>query len=90
MGDEHDDRAECEEALRELYVFLDGELTEERRSLIARHLDDCNPCLEVFDFEAELRLVIQQKCREQVPPELRMRIEQVLRSTATAPDDPLR
>ncbi|WP_334141853.1 mycothiol system anti-sigma-R factor [Rhabdothermincola sp.] len=88
MGDDH--RTDCNEALRELYVFLDGELTEERRSVIARHLDDCNPCLEVFDFEAELRLVIQQKCREQVPPELRQRIEETLRSLSTAPDQPPR
>ncbi|MEJ5256278.1 MAG: mycothiol system anti-sigma-R factor [Acidimicrobiales bacterium] len=89
MLDEHDHRADCEEALRELYVFLDGELTEERRLLIARHLDDCNPCLEVFDFEAELRLVIQQKCRDQVPPELRRRIEQTLRSASLSPEEPL-
>ncbi|WP_208027582.1 mycothiol system anti-sigma-R factor [Rhabdothermincola sediminis] len=88
MGDHH--RTDCNEALRELYVFLDGELTEERRSVIARHLDDCNPCLEVFDFEAELRLVIQQKCREKVPPELRQRIEETLRSLSTAPDQPPR
>lgn len=88
MGDDH--RTDCNEALRELYVFLDGELTEERRSVIARHLDDCNPCLEVFDFEAELRLVIQQKCREQVPPELRQRIEETLRSLSTGPDQPPR
>jgi mycothiol system anti-sigma-R factor len=88
MGDDH--RTDCNEALRELYVFLDGELTEERRSVIARHLDDCNPCLEVFDFEAELRLVIQQKCREQVPPELRQRIEETLRSFSTGPDQPPR
>lgn len=88
MGDHH--RTDCNEALRELYVFLDGELTEERRSVIARHLDDCNPCLEVFDFEAELRLVIQQKCREQVPPELRQRIEETLRSFSTGPDQPPR
>jgi mycothiol system anti-sigma-R factor len=86
MSDEHDhqnaDRQpDCQAALTELYTFLDGELTDERRSLIAHHLDDCNPCLEVFDFEAELRLVIQQKCRDEVPTDLRVRIEQTLRAT---------
>jgi mycothiol system anti-sigma-R factor len=74
--DEHADHAHgnCDEALHELYTFLDGELTPESRSRIRVHLDDCSPCLEVFDFEAELRIVIKQKCTDQVPDSLRQRI----------------
>jgi predicted anti-sigma-YlaC factor YlaD len=34
----------CEEALHELYHFLDGELTETRRELISVHLDTCTSC----------------------------------------------
>ena len=68
-----DDR-ECNDALRELYTFLDGVLTAERRSHIESHLDGCNPCLEAFDFQAELRMVIAQKCRDEVPPSLLERI----------------
>lgn len=64
----------CDEALHEIYQFLDGELTPEKRSLIARHLDDCPPCGEAYDFEAELRNVISQKCRDTVPESLRQRI----------------
>jgi len=79
MGDTHDhdhpaDDAGCEEALVALYTFLDGELTEARRVEIRHHLDDCSPCLEVFDFEAELRMVIRQRCRDQVPESLRQRV----------------
>ena len=78
MTDQHDQHAghehgNCDEALHELYTFLDGELTDDRRSRIRVHLDDCSPCLEVFDFEAELRIVIKQKCQEQVPESLRQR-----------------
>ncbi len=65
---------DCEAALAEIYTFLDGELTDDRRSRIRTHLDDCSPCLEVFDFEAELRIVIKQKCQDQVPETLRRRI----------------
>ncbi len=68
------DHGNCDEALHELYTFLDGELTDDRRVRIRTHLDDCSPCLEVFDFEAELRIVIKQKCQEQVPDALRQRI----------------
>ena len=64
--DEH-----CIEAVELLYHYLDGELTDERRVLIQHHLDDCPPCFEAFDFEAELRIVVRQKCRDQVPESLR-------------------
>jgi mycothiol system anti-sigma-R factor len=68
----------CDEALQELYTFLDGELTEQKRSKIKNHLDDCSPCLEVYDFEAELRLVIKHRCQEQVPDTLREKVAQKL------------
>lgn len=64
----------CEEALHELYHFLDGELTDERRTLISVHLDGCTTCLGAYDFEAELRRVVAERCRETVPEHLRLRI----------------
>jgi mycothiol system anti-sigma-R factor len=75
---DHDHASRCEEALAELYTFLDGELTEDRRGFIRQHLDDCNPCLEAFDFEAELRLVIKRRCTEEVPESLRDRVAEQL------------
>jgi mycothiol system anti-sigma-R factor len=68
------DPSECQEALDTLYHFLDGELTEDRRHQIQHHLDECSPCLEAFDFEAELKMVIARRCREAVPEALRVRI----------------
>jgi mycothiol system anti-sigma-R factor len=69
---------DCNDSLAELYTFLDGELTDDKRVEIRRHLDDCSPCLERFDFQAELKAVISQKCREEVPQELRERIARSL------------
>ena len=69
----------CTEAVEVLYHYLDGQLTEERRILIRRHLDDCPPCLDAFDFEAELRIVIAHKCRERVPDQLRLRVREAIR-----------
>jgi anti-sigma factor (TIGR02949 family) len=65
---------DCDDAVHLLYHYLDGELTAERRALIQRHLDDCPPCFRAYDFEAELRVVIAQRCREQVPPQLIQRV----------------
>ena len=72
------DAGDCFEALHELYVFLDGELTFERRQAIQYHLDKCPPCYQAFDFESELRVVISQKCRDEVPDSLRQRIHKAL------------
>jgi mycothiol system anti-sigma-R factor len=66
--------------IRELYTFVDGELTIESRAQIKSHLDDCLPCFEAYDFEAELRIVISQRCRESVPESLRDRIAQAIDS----------
>lgn len=68
------DHGNCSETLHELYHFLDGELTDERRAHIRIHLEGCPPCFEAFDFEAEIKAYIADKCRERVPEELRARI----------------
>ncbi|MBA3268355.1 MAG: mycothiol system anti-sigma-R factor [Acidimicrobiia bacterium] len=68
----------CTEAAELLYHYIDGELTEERRMLISAHLDDCPPCLDAFDFEAELRVVVAERCRDRVPDELRQRVADAL------------
>ena len=69
---------DCNEALTELYGYLDGELTDDRRRHIEQHLNDCSPCIEAFDFNAELRIVIAQKCRDQVPESLRHKIAEAI------------
>jgi mycothiol system anti-sigma-R factor len=71
-------QSNCQDSLHELYTFLDGELTDEKRTTIHQHLDDCSPCLEAFDFEAELRIVIARRCHDEVPDSLRRRVAETL------------
>lgn len=78
MTDRMHDESRCDDAIHRLYEFLDGELTPTARMGIQKHLDDCLPCLEAFDFEAELRQLIADKCRDQVPDTLRNRIVSAL------------
>jgi mycothiol system anti-sigma-R factor len=73
-GEKDETSVDCREALHRVYHFLDGELTSERRDQIARHLDKCSPCVEVFGFETEIRKLVADRCRDQVPEELRTRI----------------
>jgi mycothiol system anti-sigma-R factor len=74
---------DCDDALHELYSFIDGELTDDVRTRIRQHLEDCPPCFERYDFEAELKLVIGEKCRERVPDGLKDRILDALRAERT-------
>ena len=71
---------DCNEAVHQLYHFLDGELTEERRARIAEHLNFCAPCGGAAEFEAELRQVIANRCKDHVP-------ESLIRRIATAIDE---
>jgi mycothiol system anti-sigma-R factor len=65
---------DCTTAIDQLYHYLDGELTEQRRLQIAEHLEYCGPCAGAAEFEAELRQVIADRCRDRVPDALRERI----------------
>jgi mycothiol system anti-sigma-R factor len=81
---------DCNETLRELETFLDGELTPDVLAEMRAHLGDCPSCLEAFDFHAELKSVIAAKCQnDEMPPGLLARIEQCFQTDLGA-DDPTR
>ncbi|MEQ8843023.1 MAG: mycothiol system anti-sigma-R factor [Acidimicrobiales bacterium] len=71
---------DCQQALAELYTYLDGELTVHRRTIIRTHLDRCPPCGDRYVFETELRQVISMRCQERVPDALRLRIAEAIRN----------
>ncbi len=68
--------ADCNETIRELDAFLDGELPDEIRVHVHEHLDTCMDCLQAFDFQAELRTAIRRKCSsDEMPPGLMDKIQ---------------
>jgi mycothiol system anti-sigma-R factor len=73
---------DCDESIGRLYSYLDGELTEQRRIEIARHLDLCGPCVSAFGFEAELRKVIANRCKDHVPDTLIARVAGAIQAEA--------
>ncbi len=71
------DMGDCNETLKELETFLDGELSQAALDDIREHLGDCPNCLEAFDFHAELKAVIAKKCQsDPMPAGLLARIEE--------------
>jgi len=77
MGPEESE-LDCNETIERLYHYLDGELTDERRVEIKVHLDECGPCVGAFDFEADLRKVIANRCKDHVPDSLRERVHDAI------------
>jgi mycothiol system anti-sigma-R factor len=71
----------CEETLREIERFLDGEVDVRMRVEIEEHLVDCPPCMHKAEFRRHLKLVVSSKCGgDQVPPELARRIHDLIQS----------
>ena len=60
--------ADCNETIRELDAFLDGELSDATRAMIHEHLGGCTDCLQAFEFHVELQQAIRRKCSNDVMP----------------------
>jgi len=81
--------SDCEQTLRELDAFLDGELSEAVRGRVHEHLGGCTDCLSAFDFHAELKQVIQAKCHDdEMPAGLMARIEMCFQDVFDPAGDP--
>lgn len=67
-----DDSMNCKETMQQLSSYVDRELTVREIAQVKAHLDDCPPCEQVFDFQAEMkRLVRRECCTDDAPARLR-------------------
>lgn len=74
------EKMDCSAAMRQLWDFLDGELTEERMAAVRAHLDRCSGCLPHADFErAFLEALSGCKSKQCAPEGLRRKIFERLR-----------
>ncbi|MDG6104836.1 mycothiol system anti-sigma-R factor [Dactylosporangium aurantiacum] len=72
-GDPHE--TDCSDVLAEVYLYLDLECADDRRSLIRDHLDECSPCLREFGIEQEVKALVARCCgSELAPAELKDRL----------------
>jgi mycothiol system anti-sigma-R factor len=58
----------CDDVLSHVFEFLDHETGDERRALIAEHLEDCSPCLREFGIEQEFKALVRRRCGGDAPP----------------------
>ncbi|MDH4112037.1 MAG: mycothiol system anti-sigma-R factor [Actinomycetota bacterium] len=69
----------CDETLRDIESFLDGEVDVVVQQRIEVHLSDCSPCMKRAEFRRHVKVMIRSKCAgDDVPPTLERRIRSLL------------
>ena len=76
---------ECDDALTNLYQYLDKEIEVSTSEVIRAHLEDCSGCLKSFDFEARLQIVVRERLAEDVPDEFLQRLRDAIAREAASP-----
>lgn len=72
---------DCSEVLAEVWLFLDHECDTDRRRLLERHLDECQPCLAEYGLDEKVKKLLATKCSgDRAPAELKDRLRASIRS----------
>lgn len=85
--------AECYELLKHVWDLLDGQLTEDRRTALERHLDDCEQCRRYAAFQERfLAAMASLAGRPCAPDALRERVRRTLADAgfSASPTEPRR
>jgi mycothiol system anti-sigma-R factor len=66
---------DCDDVLKDIYLYLDDESDENLKNRIRQHLDGCAPCLKQYGLEQDVRALVARCCGgDQAPPTLHERI----------------
>ena len=73
---------DCTEVIEQVYLYLDGEIDDEQRTIVRQHLDECAPCLRQFGLENEVKALVARCCGGDTAPDglkerLMVRLQQV-------------
>jgi mycothiol system anti-sigma-R factor len=72
----------CHETMQRLNSYVDRELSDFELVEVKKHLDDCPPCEQHFEFNVRVKRLVRTKaCPEKAPQEL---LQQILKSLKQA------
>jgi mycothiol system anti-sigma-R factor len=79
---------DCDDVLKDVFVYLDDESDVEVRERIRMHLDGCAPCLRQFGLEQDVKSLVARCCGGDVAPtrlreHIRVRLTEVTIETGT-------
>jgi mycothiol system anti-sigma-R factor len=60
---------DCDDVLKDLYLYLDDETDSGLRNRIRQHLDGCAPCLRQYGLEQDVRSLVARCCGSDRAPE---------------------
>lgn len=83
---------DCSQVLARVHEFHDHALSEDEADEIRAHLIACEPCLDRYDVEEAMRLLIRRCCSsERAPETLKLRVRAQISSRTVivvdVPDD---
>jgi mycothiol system anti-sigma-R factor len=78
---------DCDDVLKDIYLYMDDESDEQLKNRIRQHLDGCAPCLKQYGLEQDVRSLIARCCGGDRAPEtlherIRTRITEITIETA--------
>jgi len=65
---------DCEHVLRQIELYLDGELDPAIRVEVSSHLSTCHPCTDHAEFHKRMKELLRSKCGCEPPAHLVERI----------------
>jgi mycothiol system anti-sigma-R factor len=74
------DGPDCEQALANLYLFIDREIDTASSEQIQSHIDECSDCLGEFDLERVVKQLVSRSCHDVAPEPLRDKVLYSIRS----------
>jgi anti-sigma factor (TIGR02949 family) len=77
MSETHD--MGCEQALKRLVEFVDGELPDSEHDGVEQHLRICRDCCSRMEFESRLKERLSMLSSEDVPSTTRDRVRELIR-----------
>ena len=66
--------ADCSEVLERVFFFIDNELPTADFAEVQHHLEECGPCLQKYDLERTVKMLVRRSCTEQAPAPLREKV----------------
>jgi mycothiol system anti-sigma-R factor len=68
----------CAEAVKQLWQYLDETLPQADRERVQEHLNFCRTCCGEIEFAQELQKFMASHRSDEIPPDVRARLETML------------
>jgi anti-sigma factor (TIGR02949 family) len=65
----------CSQAVVQLWDYLDNAISPEDHEKVEKHLSFCRKCCGELEFAKELRVFLASREVEEIPPDVRARLE---------------